>query len=221
MRAPALLLALLLPAAADAASGSATEALKARDAEIRAALPPQGAEPSPADRARLEGIVTRALDLRGMVERAMGASWAKATPEQRRRIVGAFERRFRALSAGQLDAYRATEVKYGSEVAGDDRVVTVPTNVVVKGEPTEIAYAMKLEKDAWRIQDIVIDGASTVDGFRSSFARTIAKEGIPGLVAKLEKAAAKATAKPAPGAPAGAPAKTSAPKTQPSAPKTR
>jgi len=204
----ALLLSLALPQAA--AAESATEALQARDAEIRAALPPPGAEPTPAVRAKLEAIVTRSIDLRRMVERAMDRNWAKATPQQRKRILGAFERRFRALSGSQLDAYRATGIDYAPEVTGADGLVSVPTKVVVKGEPTEITYALRREKDGWRIQDIVIDGASTVEGFRSSFARTVAKEGIAGLVAKLEKAAAgKAAPKPAAGAkpPAGPTAK--------------
>lgn len=196
----ALLLSLALPRAAF--PESATDALKARDAEIRAALPPQGSEPTPAVRAKLEAIVTKAIDLRGMVERAMGRNWAKATPQQRKRIVGAFEKRFRALSGSQLDAYRATEVAYGAEVGGADGVVNVPTKLVVKGEPTEITYALRSEKGGWRIEDVVIDGASTLEGFRSSFAKTVAKEGIAGLVAKLEKAAAQSS-KP----PAGAPAK--------------
>jgi phospholipid transport system substrate-binding protein len=181
-------------------TSSATEAVKARDAEIRAALPPSGEEPSPAQRARLGAIVTKAIDLRVMLERAMDRNWAKATPQQRRRMVGAFEKRFRALSGTQLDAYRATDVAYGAEVPAPGGAVNVPTRVVVNGEPTEITYLLRRGRDGWRIEDIVIDGASTVDGFRSSFARTVAKEGVAGLVAKLEKAAAESAArKPGPG----------------------
>jgi ABC-type transporter MlaC component len=198
----ALLLSLALPRAAF--GESATEALKARDAEVRAALPPQGAEPTAAARAKLEAIVTRAIDLKGMVERAMDRNWVKASPQQRKRIVGAFEKRFRAISGGQLDAFRATDVAYGAEVAGANGLVDVPTKVVVKGEPTEITYSLRRQKETWRIEDIVIDGASTVDGFRSSFAKTVAKDGISGLVAKLEKAAAEKS-KPAPKAPGGSP----------------
>ncbi|MFO0582541.1 MAG: ABC transporter substrate-binding protein [Anaeromyxobacter sp.] len=202
-----LLLSLALPAAAH--PESATEALKARDAEIRAALPPPGVEPSPAVRAKLESIVTRAVDLDGMVQKAMGKSWGQATPAQKKRIVGAFTKRFGALTGGQLDSYRSTDVAYGAEAPGADGTTTVPTKVVVKGEPTEIAYALRRQGAAWRIEDVVIDGASTVEGFRSSFAKTIAKEGIAGLVTKLEKAAAqkagpKAGAQAAPKAPAGA-----------------
>jgi phospholipid transport system substrate-binding protein len=185
----AILTALTTPPLARAET--ATEALKARDAEVRAALPPRGADPTPEVRARLEALVTKAIDLRGMVERAMGVQWSRATPAQRKRIVGAFERRFRQTSASQLDAYRATEVVYRAEEPGPDGVVNVPTQVVVSGEPTEITYALLHTEAGWRIQDIVIDGASSLDGIRSSFAKTIAKEGIGGLITRLEQAAEK------------------------------
>ncbi len=68
-----------------------------------------------------------------------------------------------------------------------DGVVNVPTRVVVKGEPTEITYAMRREKDGWRIVDIVIDGVSTVANYRSSFNRVIAKDGVEGLITRLER----------------------------------
>jgi len=198
----ALLVLLALAAPGLALAESATEAVKARDAEVRAALPAPGAEPSPAERARIEALVTRIVDLQAMLERAMGANWAKATPAQRKRIRGAFERRMRQITGGQLDRYRTTDIAYGAEVPGDEGAVTVPTTVVVRGEPTEIAYTLRRGKAGWRIEDIVIDGASTVEAFRGSFAKTIANVGIEGLVRKLEKAAEKPARPPKPAAPA-------------------
>jgi phospholipid transport system substrate-binding protein len=61
--------------------------------------------------------------------------------------------------------------------------------VVVKGEPTEISYTMRHQKDGWRIVDITVDGVSTVANYRSSFARVISKDGVEGLIRKLEKSA--------------------------------
>ena len=65
-------LALTVLLAATAQAETATEALKARDAEIRAALPKQGTEPTPATRKKLETIVTQAVDLEGMAKQALG-----------------------------------------------------------------------------------------------------------------------------------------------------
>lgn len=181
------LTALLLGGRALAAEGTATEALRARDAEIRAALPPAGGQLTPEVRRRLEAIVTRAVDLRAMVQAAMGKRWAETPEKQRRRLLAAFESRFRKASGGELDAYRSTQIDYRPEAPQPGGTVQVPTKVVVKGEPTEITYTLKREAPGWRIVDITVDGVSTVENYRSSFSRIIAKEGVDGLIHRLEK----------------------------------
>ena len=178
----ALLLTVLLAATAQAET--ATEALKARDAEIRAALPPKGTEPTPAHRKTIENIVTRAVDLEGMAKDALGKTWAETPPAKRKKFLDAFVGRFRRATGEQLDQYRSTEVKYFPEKKeGDD--VLVPTEVLVKGEPTHIDYRMREQKGTWRIHDIVVDDVSTVENYRSSFNRIIKKEGMDGLIARL------------------------------------
>jgi phospholipid transport system substrate-binding protein len=177
---------LILLAALGAADG-ATDAVRARDAEIRAALPPPGAEVTPAVRKRIENIVTRAIDVRAMVQASLGSRWQQMSESQRRRIVTAFQNRFRKTSSSELDSYRSTHIDYRPEVASDDGTVQVPTRLLVKGEPTDITYTLKRERDGWHIIDIVVDGVSTVANYRSSFARIITKEGVEGLIKRLER----------------------------------
>ncbi len=186
----ALVLALLL-----AAGEGPTETLKQRDAEIRAVLPPEGQEVTPEARSRLEKIVTRAIDMRAMAESALGARWKQMTEKQRKRLLTAFEKRFQQVGSSELDGYRSTKIEYRAEEKVDEEVVKVPTQVDVKGEPTEITYAMRRGKEGWRIVDIVVDGVSTVENYRSSFAKVIAKEGVEGLIGRLSRGAAKGAGK--------------------------
>jgi phospholipid transport system substrate-binding protein len=178
----ALLLTLLLAASAQAET--ATEAMQARDAEIRAALPKQGTEPTPATRQKLEGIVTKAVDLEGMAKSALGKTWTETPPTKQKKFLEAFKSRFRKATGEQLDQYRSTTIKYFPEKKEDDDTI-VPTEVVVKGEPTHIEYRMREDKGGWRIVDIVVDDVSTVENYRSSFNRIIKKEGMDGLIARL------------------------------------
>ena len=78
---------LLLTLALALAEASATQALKARDAEVRAAVPAKGAELTPATRQKLENILTRAVDLEGVARASLGKNWDKATPAQRKRFL--------------------------------------------------------------------------------------------------------------------------------------
>ncbi len=180
MRAALILLGVL------AAAGTPTDAIRQRDAEIRAALPPEGTDLSEADRRRIEGIVSRIVDSRAMLEAAMGLRWAKLSEKQRRRILEAFERRFRATGGSQLETYRGTRIEYLPEKR-EGEVVKVPTRLEVKGERTEVTYAMRLQGSAWRIVDIVVDEVSTVENYRASFARIISREGVEGLIERLDR----------------------------------
>jgi phospholipid transport system substrate-binding protein len=177
-----LVLSLLLAASAQAET--ATEALKGRDAEIRAALPPKGTEPSPATRQKLESIVTKAVDLDDMAKSALGKTWTETPPAKQKKFLQAFKSRFRKATGEQLDQYRSTEIKYFPEKKEDEDTI-VPTEVLVKGEPTRIDYRMRQTGGTWRIVDIVVDDVSTVENYRSSFNRIIKKEGMDGLIARL------------------------------------
>lgn len=182
---------LLFTLALVAAELSATEALKARDAEVRAVLPPKGTELSAATRQKLENILTRAVDLEGVARSALGKNWDEATPAQRKRFLDAFKQRFRKATAEQFtEDYRNTEVKYFPEVA-DEGGVKVPTEVTIKGEPTHIDYLMRRVGTEWRIVDIIVDDVSTVENYRSSFGRIIKKEGMDGLINRLNKGTVK------------------------------
>ncbi|HMK71882.1 MAG TPA: ABC transporter substrate-binding protein [Myxococcaceae bacterium] len=187
-----LLLTLILGATEP---GSATAALKARDAEIRAALPAKGEALTPAQRQKMENILTRAVDLEGVAKAALGKNWDDATPAQRKKFLDAFKQRFRKATADEFtDDYRGTEVKYLPEQPDGDGV-KVPTEIVIKGEPTRIDYVMRKQGTEWRITDIVVDDVSTVENYRSSFGRIIKKEGMNGLIARLNKGTVKQASK--------------------------
>ncbi len=187
---------LLLSLAFAAGTSTATEVLKARDAEVRATVPAKGVELTPATRQKLEGILTRTVDLEGVARASLGKNWDDATPATRKRFLDAFKQRFRKATADQFtDDYRGTEVKYLPEVPAEEGAVRVPTEVVIKGEATHIDYVMRKEAGEWRIVDIVVDDVSTVDNYRSSFGRIIKKEGMDGLINRLNKGTVKQAGK--------------------------
>jgi phospholipid transport system substrate-binding protein len=177
----ALILLVLL-----AAGPSATQALRDRDAEIRAALPPPGQVLSEPGRRSFEAVVARVVDTRQMLESAMGARWAKMTPKDRQRLQTAFEHRFRMSGASQFDSMREAKVEYLGETPKGSNVV-VATRLQLKDETSDVSYLMTRVGGSWHIIDVIIDGVSTVENYRSSFARIIDREGLDGLIRRLER----------------------------------
>ncbi|MBS2031812.1 MAG: ABC transporter substrate-binding protein [Deltaproteobacteria bacterium] len=198
--------ALIAAFVAVAAAQTATEAIQKRDEEIRAALPPAGQEPTAAQKEKAEDLLTKFIDFQGMAKAALGSQWDKMSPKKQKELLDAFTKRLKQASSSQLDFYRSTEIKYDAE-SGNGGDVSVPTSMVVKGEPTHVTYVMRQGKGGWMIEDIVIDDLSTVETYRGQFQKVINKEGVDGLIARLKKAPEeKPAGKPAATDPAPAPA---------------
>ncbi len=172
-----------------ATAGTATETLKARDAEIRKALPPADHVMTAAEKSRIEELLTQAVDLPAMAQASLGKRWEKVAEGDRKKYVKAFSARFKKASEGEIDFYRSAEITYGAETPAEDGSgdVNVPTTLTLKDEPTPIVYTLRKVGAGHRIVDLSVDGVSTVENYRASFGKIFDKEGIDGLVARLQK----------------------------------
>lgn len=189
MLAVVALLAIAPPSRAQSGSTAgrtATQALRDRDAEIRTALPRAGQSMSESERRRVEAIVARMVDTRRILESALGPRWATLTVEERQRLSGAFERRFKISSRSQLDSMRDARIEYLAE-RRDGSFVVVPTRVTAGRETSEVIYTMRQSESGWSIVDIVFGDVSTVENYRASFARVINREGVEGLIRRLDR----------------------------------
>jgi phospholipid transport system substrate-binding protein len=174
---------------------SATDALKARDAEIRNALPPAAREMTAAERKHLGDLLTEAVDLPGMAQSALGKRWEKVSEADRKRYVKAFSAFFKMASEGEIDFYRSSQIAYDAETPAEGGDVNVPTTITLKDEPTPVVYTVRKEPAGYKILDLSVDGVSTVENYRSSFGKVLDREGMDGLVKRLEKGPQKTVGK--------------------------
>ena len=127
------------------------------------------------------------FDFTRMTRLAVGRNWAQASDAQKEALVKEFRTLLVRTYSTSLSAYRnqTIEVK-PTKMAAGDKDVTVRTQVVQQGgPPIPIDYAMEKADSGWKVYDVVIDGASLVTTYRSSFNDQIQKGGIDGLVKTL------------------------------------
>ena len=175
----ALLLAL-------SAAETATEALRGRDAEIRAALPPDRQPMSDPERRRVESVLSQIVDTQAMLVGALGTHWNGLSPAQRKSLSDAFALRFRRSGGFRIESLRDARIEYLPESPRGDEVV-VPTRVTVGEDRGEVTYVMRAGAQGWRIVDIVTDDVSMVRNYGARFARVLAQEGVEGLIRRLER----------------------------------
>jgi phospholipid transport system substrate-binding protein len=139
---------------------------------------------------KLEPVVRNTFDVPFMARLSIGPTWAKLTPEQKRRTVEAYTRYIAAIYASRFDAYAGEQF----QVLGQQPIkhgTLIQTHIVKSnGEPVSINYVVHDNDIAWQIRDIYLSGSiSELATRRSEFAATLRTNGIDALIASLNKKA--------------------------------
>lgn len=135
----------------------------------------------------IESIVAPHFDFQRITQGAVGQYWRQATPAQQRALVDGFKQVLIRTYARSLLSYSGQEIRYLPVKPGSrPSTVTVSTEVREPGAaPIPVDYRMYNNGSGWKVYDVVINNASLVGNYRSSFANEIRQSGIDGLIAKL------------------------------------
>jgi phospholipid transport system substrate-binding protein len=134
-----------------------------------------------------EAKVLPHFDFMRMTRLAVGRSWQQASDAQKEQLVREFRTMLVRTYSTSLTAYRNQKIEVKPlKMAAADKEVTVRTAVIQQGgPPIPIDYAMEKAEGGWKVFDVVIDGASLVTTYRSTFNEQVQKGGIDGLVKTL------------------------------------
>jgi phospholipid transport system substrate-binding protein len=171
--------------AAGAWAGPSTEAVRGTVDEVIRLLGDPGLK-SPAQkqqrRRQIKQTVDRRFDYEEMAKRSL-PNWSQLSAAQRREFVGLFAELLEASYAGKLEKYSGEKVAYQGEQVDGDRA-EVRTMLVRKNDRIPINYRL-LNKSQWLVYDVVIEGVSLVNNYRSQFSRVISESSYPELVRRL------------------------------------
>ncbi|MCL5966958.1 MAG: ABC transporter substrate-binding protein [Deltaproteobacteria bacterium] len=142
-------------------------------------------------RALLRKRIVPVFDFEGMAKRSLGIHWKKRTPQEREEFVKAFRDVIENSYLGKIEAYKGETIDYVKEKI-DLPYAEVDTLVVTtKGQEYPVDYLMLREGDRWRIYDVVIEGISLVNNYRSQFGEILRRSSFDELMKKLRAAAAR------------------------------
>jgi phospholipid transport system substrate-binding protein len=136
---------------------------------------------------QLQPIVEQVFDLEQVLQNSIGLRWSSFDPQQKQDLLEAFTRWTVATWVSNFDTYNGEEFRISPNLrkVGADEVVQ--TEIVPQsGSPTRLDYVMRNVGGAWKVVDVLTDGAiSRVAVQRSDF-RTLLRTGDPApLIAQL------------------------------------
>lgn len=136
----------------------------------------------------LKGIV----DYPEMAKLALGQKWLEIDASQKSEFLGYLTRMVQNTYVKRFKPGQAIDIQYASAPRElPDGRVQVPTTITVGKTSAEVHYKLLPAQGRWWVFDIVVDEASQVQTYRSSFKKILDKEGWPGLMSRMKKAAEK------------------------------
>lgn len=126
------------------------------------------------------------LDTETMGREALGSSWEKFSPSQRREFLDLFRELFQRTYVQKLLLFEKPDFAYvGEEVEGTR--ARVETKIITPRDEFIVTYQMQLEGGSWKATDIKIEDLSLTANFRRQLARLLEKESPAELLARMRR----------------------------------
>src|SRR6266850_4860199 len=216
-------IALALSPCPHAWAGPPTDALRDVFTTVNRALDDPELRQTPADlRAAIRSALVTRIDAREAARLALGDEWTARTPAERDEFAGLFgdhfERTYVFRIAAHAPMHRGLAIRYVDEKI-DGRTASVATALRNReGGEIPVEYRLLQRAGRWAIFDVVIDGVSLVDGYKTLFSRVIGQSSYPDVVALMKPRPSEIRAAPAPAKPSAPPPSTAAATETPATP---
>lgn len=128
-------------------------------------------------------IVREILEPHVDVDRAamliLGKHWRTATPQQRERFKDEFRTLLIRTYATAFNEYKDWNIRYlPLQAPAAEKKVVVRTEILQPGaKPVAVDYRMIDANGTWKVYDVLIEGISLVQNYRTTFSEDIARTG--------------------------------------------
>lgn len=141
---------------------------------------------------RVETIIEQLFDFEELSMRTVGPAWNSFSKDQQERFSAAFKELLRARYTDAFEGYNGGTVSYIKEspLGQNSNQLQIDTLVKLPDKSVPVNYRMML-KDRWYVYDIVIEGVSMVQNYRSQFQSVLRKNDPEELIKLVQAKAAE------------------------------
>jgi phospholipid transport system substrate-binding protein len=147
-------------------------------------------EQADARRAKIRQVVSQRFGFAEMGKRALGQHWRNLTPTQQKEFIPLFSDLLERSYISKIETAvtdEALQVLYTKETVDKDGYALVRTEIENPNDANfEVDYRLLKRDSNWEVYDIIIEGVSLVNNYRTQFNKVIRQESYEALVNKLK-----------------------------------
>ena len=136
---------------------------------------------------KISGITEDIFDFTELSKRSLGQAWSKFTPEQQAEFVSLYKKLLKDTYADRIVSYNNEKIEFGKENPLSDSTTEIQTTIGTNTGDVPINYRMIKNNDQWRVYDVVIEGVSLINNYRTQFRGILANNTPEGLIEILRK----------------------------------
>ena len=141
---------------------------------------------------KIRAIAEKMFDFTELSKRTLVKNWSNFNPEQQREFIDLYTSLLGNTYANKIMAYTDEKIVFGKEIELTEKTVEVQSTVMKKTGTIPINYRVLLKDGSWRVYDVVIEGVSLVNNYRSQFKEILSNKPPESLIETLRKKVGKA-----------------------------
>jgi phospholipid transport system substrate-binding protein len=118
---------------------------------------------------KIWAILDSVFDYTELSRRTLAQHWKKFSPDQQKEFISLFGKLLGTVYMDRIIAYKDEKVVFGKVTHLSDKTAEVQSEVVQSSKSIPIYYRMILKGGEWKVYDVVIEGASLVQNYRTQF----------------------------------------------------
>ena len=149
---------------------------------------PRGESGKKTKKTKIRSIANRIFDYAELSKRTLGQNWKQLDARQQKEFTDLYASLLAETYANRILSYSNEKVLYGKEKPLSEKTVEVQTTIVTtKQTDIPINYRVIQKDGDWKVYDIVIEGVSLINNYRSQFREILANKPPEALLDTLRK----------------------------------
>ena len=148
----------------------------------------QGPDKQDARQERLRQISEQAFNWQEMAQRALATHWRERTPQERQEFVALFRDQVERTYISRLEqaAEERQAIQYVDEQIDGSRAVVRTKAFTKHNVEVPLEYRLQQVDGRWLIYDVIVEGISLVNNYRSQFNRIINTSSYENLIQRMK-----------------------------------
>ncbi len=136
---------------------------------------------------KIRAIADQMFDFDELSKRTLAVNWRKLSAEEQKEFVSLYKDLLADTYSDKILAYKDEKIVFTKEVPLTEKTVEVQSTVIRRTQEIPIYYRVIQEGGTWRVYDVVIEGVSLVNNYRTQFREILSNKPPSSLLETLRK----------------------------------